>query len=157
MALSFVPIFLAGLSSVVIAFIWYHPKVLGSAWMRMSGITPEMAERGKKNMPLMIFFALLSSMFVAYVMNFMFPALVYPDWVGALELGFWCWAGFIAPAMLGTVLWERKPFRLYIINVTYWLLTLLAMAFILLYGNQMLGVGIQYDVNASAENSYVAE
>ncbi len=149
---SFWPILASGVAAVLIGWIWYHPKVFGSEWMRMSGITPEMAERGKKRMPLVVLIGLCASMLVAYVMNYFGIAWGVYDFVGAVELGFWSWLGFVAPTMLGIVLWEHKPFRLYLINTLYWLVAFVVMAFILTVGSQTLSVGTQYDTatNSSA-------
>ena len=130
---TFFPILAAGIVSAVIGFVWYHPRVFGSAWMRMSNITPEMAERGKKRMPLYAFLAFLASMLAAYVMNYFGIAWGVYDWIGAIELGIWSWIGFVAPAMLGQVLWEQKPFLLYLINAGYWLVSFVAMAIVLLF------------------------
>ena len=118
----------SGLAAVLIGWIWYHPKVFGSAWARLSGLTPEMLEAGKKRMPIMAFFGFLAAMLVAYVMSYVSAAWGFYEWRGALQLGFWCWAGFVAPTMLGMVLWEQKSFKLYLINVLYWLVALLVMA-----------------------------
>lgn len=101
--------------------------------MRMANITPEMAERGKKRMPLMAFFGLLAAMVAAYVMNYFGIAWGVYDWVGAVELGFWCWLGFAAPPMLGMVLWEQKPLKAYLIVSLYWLVAFIAMAIVLLF------------------------
>ena len=130
---AFFPILIAGIVSVLIGWGWYHPMVFGSAWMRMSNVTPEMAERGKKRMPLMALVGLFASMLVAWVMNYIGILLAVYDIVGAVVLGFWCWVGFVAPTMLGMVLWEQKPFRLYLINSLYWLVSFVAMAVVLLY------------------------
>lgn len=100
--------------------------------MRMSNITPEMAERGKKRMPLMALIGLLASMLVAWVMSYLGVLFGVYDIVGAAVLGVWCWIGFVAPVMLGAVLWEQKPFRLYLINSLYWLVSLVVMSVILL-------------------------
>lgn len=124
---------IAGVVSVGIAFAWYHPKVFGTAWMRMTGVTPEMAERGKKRMPLMAFLALLSSIVVAYVMSYFALAWGVFDWIGAVELAFWCWVGFAAPPLLGQYLWEQKPFKLYLINAGFWLVSFIAISLIVLY------------------------
>jgi hypothetical protein len=118
----------SGIAAVLLGMIWYHPKVFGGAWARMSGITPEMQERSKKKMPLMAFFGFLAAMLVAYVMTYVSAAWGFYNWIGGLQLGFWCWLGFVAPPMLGMVLWEMKPFRLYLINALYWLVTLIVMA-----------------------------
>lgn len=127
------PILAAGVANVIIGMVWYNPRVFGTAWMNMSGISPEAAERGKKRMPFMVVLGLLSSMIIAYVMSYFALAWGVFDWIGAVELGFWCWAGFVAPVSLGIVLWETKPFKLYLINAGYWLLSFIVMALILLF------------------------
>lgn len=128
----------SGFAAVLIGMIWYHPKVFGSVWARLSGMTPEMQERGKKRMPIMGFFGFLAACLVAYVMTYVSAAWGFYDSVGGVQLGIWIWLGFVAPTMLGQVLWEQKPFRLYLINALYWLLTLLVMAqfIVLAYGLQ---------------------
>jgi len=118
----------SGLAAVVLGMIWYHPKVFGGAWARMSGLTPEMQEKRKGWRPLVGLIAFLAAMLVAYVMTYVSAAWGFYTWMGGLQLGFWCWIGFVAPTMLGMVLFEQKPFRLYLINALYWLLALLVMA-----------------------------
>lgn len=127
------PVLAAGVSAVILALIWYHPAVFGASWMRMTGITPELAERGKRRMPLMAALALIASIVAAYVMSYFALAWGVFDWIGALELAFWCWIGFAAPPMLGQFLWEQKPFKLYLINAGYWLVAFIAMALVLLF------------------------
>ena len=125
---TFFPILVAGIVAMVIAFGWYHPRVFGSAWMRMVSITPESVEHGKKRMPLIALIAIVANMLIAYVMNHFGAAWGVFDIIGAIELGFWSWVGFVAPTMLGIVLWEHKSFKLYLINVLYWLVAFVAMA-----------------------------
>jgi len=79
--------------------------------MRLVNVTPEMAERGKRRMATSVAVAFLASTVVAYVMNYFGIAWGVYDLLGAVELGFWCWAGFTAPTMLGAVLWEQRPIR----------------------------------------------
>jgi hypothetical protein len=126
------PVLAAGISSVALGFIWYHPKVFGTAWMNMTGVSPEAAEKGKKRMPLMALFAAIAGVVIAYVMSYFSFAWGVYDWIGAVELGFWCWAGFVAPTSLGIVLWEGKSFKLYLINSLFWLVAFIVMALILL-------------------------
>lgn len=125
------PVIFAAVANMIIGFIWYHPKVFGTAWMRMAGIAPDAAERGKARMPYMMLIALVGSLIVSYVLNWFGIAWGVYDWAGAVELGIWVWLGFVAPMMLGSVLWEQKPVKLYILNVGYWLVTLVVMSVIL--------------------------
>ena len=128
---TFWPILASGAASVLIGWVWYHPSIFGGTWMRLASITPEMAERGKKRMPLTAIVGLLAAMLVAWVMSYVGILLGVYDWFGALELGFWCWIGFTAPPMLGMVLWEQKPIRYYVIVAGYWLVAFIVMALIL--------------------------
>ncbi|MDO8552589.1 MAG: DUF1761 domain-containing protein [bacterium] len=130
---SIVQILFAGIVSAVIGFVWYHPKVFGTMWMRYSGISPETVERGKKKMHLYALLALLASMIAAYVLSALLSRLGIFEIRGAIQLGFWSWAGFVVPALSGIILWEQKPVTLYIINAGYWLVSLIAMSIVLLY------------------------
>lgn len=153
---SFWPIVAAGIASVLIGWVWYHPRVFGSAWMRLANVTPEMAERGKKMMPLHALIGLCASMFIAYVMNYVGIAFQIYDWVGAVfDLALWCWLGFVVPTMLGQVLWEQRPFKLYLINAFFWLVSFVAMALILVVGSQML-VTSSYDTQGNT-GQYLTE
>lgn len=130
---TFLPILSAGIVSLVIGFVWYHPRALGGLWVRLANLSPEQVEKGKRRMPVNALIALLASMLAAYVMNYFGIAWGVYDVIGAIELGFWSWLGFVAPTMLGIVLWEQKPLSLYFINVLYWLVSFIAMAIILLF------------------------
>lgn len=129
------PVLAAGVASIVIGFVWYHPKVFGSKWMQLANIPPQAAEEGKKKMPLMAFIGFLASMLVAYVMNHFGIAWGVFDWIGGIELAFWIWLGFMAPVMLGAVLWEGKSVKLFAINAGYWFVSLVVMALILVWGS----------------------
>lgn len=123
------PILIAAIVNVVLGMIWYNPKVFGTTWMTLGGHQP--TEHGKKMMPLMAFLGFLAAMVIAYVMNHFGIAWGVFDWIGAVELGFWCWLGFTAPTMLGVVLWEGKPFKYYAITAGFWLVSFITMGIIL--------------------------
>lgn len=120
----------AGFANVILGMIWYNPHVFGGAWMRLSNITPEQAERGAKRRWLSALVGFLAAVFMAWVLSIVEAAFGVYDWIGGIDVGFWIWAGFIAPVLLGSVLWEAKPFKLYLINALYWLVALLAIGVI---------------------------
>ena len=130
---SFLPVLLAGIVSFVIGYVWYHPRVFGGLWMRLARVTPENVERGKRQMPIYAPAALVGSMLIAYVMNHFGIAWGVFEIVGAVKFGFLCWLGFVVPTMLGSVLWEHRPFGLYLLNAAYWLVSFMVMAIILLF------------------------
>jgi hypothetical protein len=130
---SFLPILAAGIANVIIAMIWFHPKVFGARWMQEINTTPAMVEHGKRTMNRNAFIALLAGMLAAYVMDYFGQAYGVADVWGAIQLGFWSWLGFTAVPMLGMVLWEQKSVRYYAIVSGGWLVSLVVMSLVLYF------------------------
>lgn len=57
----------AALIPMVLGFIWYNPKVFGTAWMNVCGFTEEDLKGG--NMPLIFILSYLLSFFLAFILN----------------------------------------------------------------------------------------
>lgn len=118
---------------MIIGFIWYHQRVFGTAWMRMAGIAPSETSAVGKATAISVGVGFIAAVIMAYVFSHMGIAWGIIDAVGALELAFWLWLGFIAPTMIGIVLWEQKPVKLFLISAGYWLVSLMVMSLIILY------------------------
>ncbi len=65
--MNFLAIFVAALMPMLVGFIWYNPKVMGTAWQRESGITDEQIQGG--NMPLIFGLAFFFSLVLAAMVN----------------------------------------------------------------------------------------
>jgi len=128
---SLLGIIAAGLVPVLLGAVWYHPRVFGTQWMRLSGISPEMVERARRRRASYLALAFGTSILIAYVMDAFGISAGVSGIFDALRLGFWCWAGFVVPLLLGSVIWEGRSARLYFINIGYWLLAFLLMAIVL--------------------------
>lgn len=126
------PVLAAGIANLIIGFIWYHPSAFGARWMQLTNLSPEQMEAGKKKMPIMGLIAVLAAVVMAFVMAHVGNAWGVFDVVGAVELAFWLWVGFIVPAMLGVVLWEGKSVTLFAINAGYWLVSMVVASTILI-------------------------
>jgi len=126
------PILFAGLANMVIGIIWYNPKVFGDTWAKLAGLDKKAMEAGMKMMPLMALIGFFFAVVMAYVMAHFAIAWGVWDWIGAVELAFWLWLGFIVPPLLGTVLWEGKSVKFFAINAGYWLVGLATMGVILI-------------------------
>ncbi|AWA28796.1 DUF1761 domain-containing protein [Flavobacterium magnum] len=65
--INFPAIFAAALTSLLVGFIWYNPKVFGNIWLRESGVT---MEDGKKpNMALIFTLVYIYSVFIAFILS----------------------------------------------------------------------------------------
>jgi Protein of unknown function (DUF1761) len=128
---NFLAVLVAGIAAMVVGYLWYGP-FFGKTWSQAIGLTREKMEASKKNMTTNYVIMFIGSLVMAYVLSNAFAARPFLNMGGALWLSFWIWLGFMATVLLGSVLWENKPMKLYWINSLYYLVTLWVMAIILL-------------------------
>lgn len=57
----------AALVPMIVGMIWYHPRVLGNAWMKASGINPESGE--KPNMGKILALTYLFSLLLTFILQ----------------------------------------------------------------------------------------
>ncbi|RZJ66400.1 MAG: DUF1761 domain-containing protein [Flavobacterium sp.] len=67
MEINFLALLVAALSSLVTGFIWYNPKVFGTAWMKETGIV--MDENKKPNMVKIFGMTIVYAFFIAFVLQ----------------------------------------------------------------------------------------
>jgi hypothetical protein len=122
-----VAILIASVVSMVIGAVWYSPGVFGKLWMQLSGISPEACKKeGTAGMVKKYVGQFAALLLTNWVFAWIIAALNLTGLVPGLRAGFWMWLGFVVPLVFGAVLWEGKPFKLYIINIGQYLLTLSA-------------------------------
>lgn len=133
--INYLAILVCGIVSMFVGYLWYGP-LFGKTWMALMGMKMEMmTEAQKKGMSKSYFMMFVGSLVMAYVLSYnLFFAATYLK-VSGVSAGFmsafWNWLGFIAPVTLGSVLWEGKSWRLWFLNNSYQLVTLLIMGAIL--------------------------
>ncbi|MDO8560493.1 MAG: DUF1761 domain-containing protein [bacterium] len=133
--INYAAVVVAAVASMAIGFAWYGP-LFGKQWMALSGITPEkIATDKKKGMNKLYALAMLGSLVMSYVLA---HALVFSSTymkvsgvMAGVQVGFWNWLGFVVPVTLGSVLWEGKSWKLWLLNNGYYLVTLKVMGVIL--------------------------
>lgn len=117
---NYLAILLCTILSMILGTLWYGP-LFGKPWMKMMGITKE-SMKGVSQLQMMKLYGIqtLGSITMAYVLSQLsgFPV-------------FLIWAGFVAPVTLGTVLWEGKPWKLWVLNNGYYLILLFIMSTVL--------------------------
>jgi hypothetical protein len=65
--MNFVAILVAALVPMVMGFIYYHKKVVGGAWMKVTGMTEEKAR--ESNMPVIFLMSFIFSIMLAIIMQ----------------------------------------------------------------------------------------
>ncbi len=126
---NFLAVLACGVVSMVIGSLWYGP-LFGKPWMAMTGIkkpdviTPEIKKSMAKSYSLMFVGSLVMAFILSHILEF---ASVYTKTYGitaGVVCGLWTWLGFVAPATIGSVLWDGKPWKLWFINAGFFLIQL---------------------------------
>jgi hypothetical protein len=124
---NFFAVFVAALASMIIGSLWYGP-IFGKYWVKLSGITKKDLEKAQKRGMWKTYLANFIALIVmAYVLAHIIAYIGATNFYEGSVAGFWVWLGFVAPVMLGMVLWEGKPIQLYLLNVGCHLISLIAM------------------------------
>lgn len=112
----------------VVGSIWFAPPVMGRLWQAAAGVSEADVKGGlAKAIPVDI----IANLIMAYVL-----ALII-GYVGATTIGqgvlvgLLVWVGFVATVTIGVVIYEQRPFKLFLINNAYLLVTIVVMGAIL--------------------------
>ena len=152
MEINFIALLLAALSTLVVGFIWYHPNVFGTIWMKESGMT----EDKMKGSNMILIFGM--SIFYAFLISFVLQMLVVHQW-GAMGMiggdptkalpsysafmsdygtafrtfkhgalhGFMTGLFFALPVIGVGALYERRSWKYVLIAGGYWVITFMIM------------------------------
>jgi hypothetical protein len=127
--------------AMVVGFLWYGP-LFGKIWSRESGFTEaDKAAALAKPTQMYLSYVLtaIGALAIAYVLN---HGLVFGNEylgmsmrdLGSNMMGaLWFWLGFVVPVVLNEVLFGKKTWTVFGINIAYYLVLLLGMSAILTY------------------------
>lgn len=138
--INYVAILIAVVANFILGFIWYTP-LFGKVWGKEMGF--DMTQKPPAG-------AMAKGMIIMIIGNFLM-AFVFAHNIAvwnpvtwglppspespastALMAAFFTWLGFFLPLDLNTVAWEMKSWKLFLINTTYHLLSLVIVALILM-------------------------
>jgi hypothetical protein len=121
-------VIIATVISFFVGWIWYGP-LFGKTWMRLNKI--KMSEK-PKGMGKMMLLSFIGTLITATVISILINNLGVSGAVEGFRLVFYLWLGFIAATtLLGSVLWDGKPWGLFVLNGAYWFVNLMVMAAII--------------------------
>ncbi|MEO1030804.1 MAG: DUF1761 domain-containing protein [Bacteroidota bacterium] len=154
MEMNILAIVVAAIVPLIVGAIWYNPKVLGTAWMKASGMTEEKMKGG--NIAVIFGITLVLSILLAMTVNGMVihqiaaSQMVYPNMEAETYKAFMAEFGnahrnfrhgalhgaigalfFVLPVLGINALFERKGWKYILVNVGYWVVTLAIMGAIL--------------------------
>jgi Protein of unknown function (DUF1761) len=118
----------AAVAKMVLGALWYSPVLFVKPWRQMTGITEEQLKEGMGKALAVDF---VGSLVMAFVLVHAIRYAEATTVLQGLAVGFFSWLGFVAVATITTVTYERKPFKLFLLNNGYLLISLLVMGAIL--------------------------
>ena len=123
-------VLIAAVAAMVVGYLWYGP-LFGRRWMHYMGWTKESMAGKAQGMGGKYLLGFIGALVTAYVLAHFVVLLKVTSMAGAWQLAFWAWLGFFATRALSAMIWEGKPFGLYVLNVLHDLVALAVMAAVL--------------------------
>jgi hypothetical protein len=120
-------VIVAALVKFVLGWIWYSP-IMGAQWRTAVGISEaDMRASLPRSLPVDIIGSLVMSFILLHSVHYAGATTLLQG--GAV--GFLNWLGFIATIQLSQTIYEKRPFRLFVINNIYLVVSLIIMGAIL--------------------------
>jgi Protein of unknown function (DUF1761) len=134
MEMNWLAVIVAAITSLLLGFVWYHPKVFGTAWMQDAGMTEEKARQGNMGvtfgttfvMGLIVAWGMTHYGFVVHQGHDGFDTFKHGVYHGG-QLGLL----FGATGVVVNALFEQRGWRYIFINAGYWVTLLSIMGGIL--------------------------
>jgi len=117
--INFYAVFIAWIIHTASGLLWFQPKLFGNEWSKLTG--KELQPDKKWIIP-----GLIGHLIMGFVIVVIIKLAGIENGWGGLLVGLLGWIGFVVPLETGELIWEKIPFRLFLIRV----------------GNQFVGIGI---------------
>lgn len=117
-------VLVAGIAHTIIGLIWFTPKLFGNLWVELTGKEMEPARRW-------IPAGLIGHQVMAFILALIVNLANVNNLVGGMIVGILVCLGFMATLEVGELIWEKIPFKLFLIRVGNQLVGLSAAGIIL--------------------------
>jgi hypothetical protein len=121
-------VLIAGVAGTLIGTLWYSPVVFGKVWMKLLGIS------GPKSVARSYILGLISTIVLGYALAVVVALAGAAGVFSGALVGVLAWFGFAATVGLAPVLWEGRPFTVYLIDMGYYLIIFAVMGAIVAFG-----------------------
>jgi len=112
-------VFVAWIIHTISGLIWFRPHLFGNEWSKLTG--KDLKPAKKWLIP-----GLVGHLAMVLVLVIIIKMANISNGLGGLFVGLLGWIGFVVPLETGELIWEKIPFRLFLIRI----------------GNQFIGMSI---------------
>jgi hypothetical protein len=133
-SLNWLAILVAGISTMVVGFLWYSPLLFAKPWMREMGYDPNdkaKTEKMKKTAGPAYAGSMVASLLSAFTLALILHGLRAEDLHFGIMASFHIWLGFVATVQFTGALFMKQSMKLFAINTGYQLVCYLVMGTIL--------------------------
>jgi hypothetical protein len=134
-SVNIIGVILAVAVTIFIGLLWYSPLLFGKKWMELVGMTPEVAVEVKKTANKSYAVMLIPAFVMVYILALFLKNMFLKDLGQAVLVGILLWLGFVATTGASEYIFnvKPKPWLLYVINVSYHLVSIIVGASILFW------------------------
>jgi hypothetical protein len=122
--IDFLTVIVAAFLNMVIGFFWYSKWLFGPSWAKCHHMK-EGECRGRRQA---IAYTAVVSLIIAYFLAFFEGHLGVTTVTDGMFVGFCLWLGFVATTQISSVIWCKAPWKLFLIDTSGKLLSLLVMS-----------------------------
>lgn len=123
-SINYLAVLFAWVVHIVLGLIWFSPGLFGREWERLTG--KEMKPAINWMIPMLI-----GHLAMVFVLLILIKLASVSSGIGGLAIGLLTWIGFIVPMETGELVWEKIPFKLFLLRTGNQLIGMAAVGFIL--------------------------
>jgi hypothetical protein len=122
--INFIAVFVAWVVHIVMNLIWFRPELFGNEWSKLTG--KELTPAKKWIIP-----GFIGHLLMILVLATLIKLTSSNNGFSGMLIGLLTWIGFIVPMETGELVWEKIPFRLFLIRTGNQLISITVSGFIL--------------------------
>ena len=103
-------VFVAGVAHMVTCLVWYTPKLFGNAWADLTGKDLKPAQQW-------LVAGIIGHQVIALALAVIVRLADATTVAGGIAVAVLVWLGFVVTLEVGELIWEKIPFRLFLIRI----------------------------------------
>ena len=120
MKIKYPAVIVAALVHFVLGGLWYSPLLFANKFLQLINWTPEQVRQMEsQGHAKELVIAFVMSFLLVYILAHFVQYTKATNAIGGIQTAFWLWLGFIVTTQVPLVLFERRSFGLFLINVGY--------------------------------------
>ena len=122
--INYLAILVAAIVHIVTGLIWFRPELFGNEWAKLTG--KELTPAKKWLIP-----GVIGHLLMVFVLVILIKLTHSTTGLGGLLIGLLAWIGFVVPMESGELVWEKIPFKLFLLRTGNQLIGIVVSGFIL--------------------------